>query len=70
MKRLTTVCALALALTMALTPDAHAAEWADPTQVCYPTSVTQNEDGTEIRKIYDLSPEDDPVGIPDRKSVV
>ena len=64
MKRLTTVCALALALTMALTPDAHAAEWADPTQVCYPTSVTQNEDGTEIRKFYDLSPEDDPTGIP------
>ena len=64
MKRLTTVCALALALTMALAPAAHAAEWADPAQVCYPTSVTRNEDGTEIRKIYDLSPEDDPVGIP------
>ena len=64
MKRLTTVCALALALTMALAPAAHAAEWTDPAQVCYPTSVTRNEDGTEIRKIYDLSPEDDPVGIP------
>ncbi len=64
MKRLTTVCALALALTMALTPAAHAAEWADPAQVCYPTSVTRNEDGTEIRKFYDLSPEDDPTGIP------
>ncbi|EOS63773.1 hypothetical protein [Oscillibacter sp. 1-3] len=64
MKRLTTVCALALALTMALTPAAHAAEWADPAQVCYPTSVTQNEDSTEIRKFYDLSPEDDPTGIP------
>ena len=64
MKRLTTVCALALALTMALAPAAYAAEWADPAQVCYPTSVTRNEDGTEIRKIYDLSPEDDPVGIP------
>ena len=64
MKKLTAVCALALALTMALSPAAHAAEWADPAQVCYPSSVTQNEDGTEIRKIYDLSPEDDPVGIP------
>ncbi len=53
MKRLTTVCALALALTMALAPAAHAAEWADPAQVCYPTSVTRNEDGTEIRKILD-----------------
>ncbi len=64
MKKLTAVCALALALTMALSPAAHAAEWADPAQVCYPSSVTQNEDGTEIRKIYDLSPEDDPTGIP------
>ena len=56
MKKLTAVCALALALTMALSPAAHAAEWADPAQVCYPSSVTQNEDGTEIRKFYDLSP--------------
>ena len=64
MKRLSTICALALALTMALAPAAHAAEWADPSQVCYPTSVTRSEDGTEIRKVYDLSPEDDPTGIP------
>ena len=64
MKKLTAVCALVLALTMALAPAAHAAEWADPTQVCYPSSVTQSEDGTEIRKFYDLSPEDDPTGIP------
>ena len=64
MKKLTAVCALALALTMALSPAAHAAEWADPAQVCYPSSVTQNEDSTEIRKFYDLSPEDDPTGIP------
>ncbi len=64
MKKLTAVCALALALTMALSPAAYAAEWADPAQVCYPSSVTQNEDGTEIRKFYDLSPEDDPTGIP------
>jgi len=33
-------------------------------QVCYPTSVTRSEDGTEIRKVYDLSPEQDPAGIP------
>ena len=64
MKKLTAVCALALALTMALAPAAYAAEWAGPNQVCYPTSVTQSEDGTEIRKFYDLSPEDDPTGIP------
>ena len=64
MKKLSAICALALVLTMALVPSASAAEWADPTQVCYPTSVTQNEDGTEIRKFYDLSPQDDPAGIP------
>lgn len=64
MKRFPTICALALALTMALAPSAQAAEWADPAQVCYPTSITRSEDGTEIRKFYDLSPEDDPSGIP------
>jgi hypothetical protein len=64
MKKLSAICALALVLTMALAPSASAAEWADPAQVCYPTSVTQNEDGTEIRKFYDLSPQDDPAGIP------
>lgn len=31
---------------------------------CYPTAVTRSDDGSEIRKMYDLSPEDDPVGIP------
>jgi len=64
MKRLPAICALTLALTMALAPSAQAAEWADPAQVCYPTSITRSEDGTEIRKFYDLSPEDDPTGIP------
>ena len=33
-------------------------------EVCYPTSVSQSEDGTEIRKYYDLGPEEDPAGIP------
>jgi len=64
MKRLPAICALTLTLTMALAPSAQAAEWADPAQVCYPTSITRSEDGTEIRKFYDLSPEDDPAGIP------
>ena len=50
--------AVVLAAAMYTSPLALAAE------VCYPTSVTQNEDGTEIRKFYDLSPEDDPSGIP------
>ena len=64
MKRLTAICVMALALTMALAPAAHAADWDGHALVCYPTSVTQNEDGTEIRKFYDLSSEDDPIGIP------
>ena len=62
MKKLFTICAAVLCLTAALTPAAMAAETPE-VQVCYPTSVTQSEDGSEIRKIYDLSPEDDPLGI-------
>ena len=52
---------LALALAASLAPSALAAE--SPPTVCYPTSVTRSEDGTEIRKVYDLSPEEDPAGI-------
>lgn len=61
MKRVFTLCAAALMLTMALPVSALAAETA---AVCYPTSVTRSEDGTEIRKIYNLAPEEDPAGIP------
>lgn len=32
--------------------------------ICYPTAITRSEDGTEIRKMYDLSRSDDPAGIP------
>ena len=67
MKRLPALCALTLMLTMALTPSAFAAEsgTADSAvKVCYPTAISRNEDGTELRKMYDLSPEDDPAGIP------
>ena len=46
---------------MALPVQAAAAE---TVAVCYPTSITRSEDGGEIRKIYDLSPTDDPAGIP------
>ena len=63
MKRLTTLCALALTLALTVSAPAQAAELAGAAQACYPTSVTQNEDGTEIRKFYDLAPEDDPAGI-------
>ena len=63
MKRKIVLWAAVLCLTMALSPAVLAAE---PTQaeVCYPTAVTQSEDGTELRKMYDLGPEDDPAGIP------
>jgi len=58
MKRTIFLLLVAVLLASSMSPLALAAE------VCYPTSVTQNEDGTEIRKFYDLSPEDDPSGIP------
>ena len=67
MKRRLTLCMLAMVLTMALCPAVWAVEagsTAVPAQVCYPTSITRSEDGTELKKIYDLGPENDPAGIP------
>ena len=72
MKSRKTVCAMLMALTVALsaTPAfaAEVSQTTQPTEVkataCYPTAVTRSEDGTEIRKMYDLGPEDDPAGIP------
>ena len=70
MKRKLALCAAVLCLTMALSPSAFAAEsvvisqLSAPPEVCYPTSVSRSEDGTEIRKYYDLGPEEDPAGIP------
>ena len=61
MKRVFALCAMALTMAMALPVQAAAAE---TVAVCYPTSITRSEDGGEIRKIYDLSPTDDPAGIP------
>ena len=61
MKRVFALCAMALTRAMALPVQAAAAE---TVAVCYPTSITRSEDGGEIRKIYDLSPTDDPAGIP------
>ena len=61
MKRKLALCAAVLCLTMALAPSALAAESVVVTpvpntpEVCYPTSVSRSEDGTEIRKYYDLS---------------
>ena len=64
MKRVMTLCAMAVCLAMALTPAALAAEPTGEAQVCYPTAVTRSEDGSELRKLYDLGPTDDPAGIP------
>jgi hypothetical protein len=49
------------ALMLAFIPATFAADTAG---VCYPTSVTRSEDGSEIRKMYDLELTDDPAGIP------
>ena len=55
-----------LTLTLTVTTAAFADEPPEPTQAapCYPTAVSRTEDGGEIRKMYDLGPEDDPAGIP------
>lgn len=53
MKRALTLCAAVLCLTMTLAPTAMAAG-TDEVEVCYPTAITQSEDGTELRKLYDL----------------
>ncbi len=63
MKQVLSLCALAVAFVLSMPLMTYAAEWAEPAQACYPTSVTRSEDGSEIRKMYDLSPEDDPAGI-------
>ena len=60
MKRKLIPTLLALALAVTLAPSVLAAP---PPAICYPTSVTRSEDRTEIRKVYDLGPEDDPAGI-------
>ena len=65
MKRMIAICAAALCLTMALAPAVMAADpAATQPEVCYPSAITRSEDGTELRKLYDLGPEDDPAGIP------
>ena len=58
MKRIISLCA-ALALCAALSLPALAAD----AEVCYPTAVEQSEDGTQLKRIYDLTPEADPAGI-------
>ena len=58
MKRIAILALLTVFLLSALGPTALALG------VCYPTSIVQSDDGSEIRKTYDLGPEDDPGGIP------
>lgn len=60
-KLISTLCIAALMLCM--TANAFAAEPDLASAACYPTAVTRSEDGSEIRKMYDLAPEDDPMGI-------
>lgn len=64
---LTAVCVLAMAMSMtgaAFAADAESNDTPVQDVVCYPTAMTRSEDGSEIRKMYDLGPEDDPAGIP------
>ena len=71
MKRTILRCAAGLLIAAALLPTALAAEpfpAVTEVQVCYPTSITRSEDGTEIRKVYDLSPEQDLPVSPGRTS--
>ena len=67
------LCLLALAMTITMSTSAFAARPDEPIlggtepevpEICYPTYVAQSDDGTELRKYYDLGPEDDPMGIP------
>ncbi len=51
---------ISLAVLLALMSQAQAAELPE---VCYPTSIQCSEDKTELKKIYDLTPEADPAGI-------
>ena len=60
MKRIVTLCA-ALVMSAALSLPAFAAADA---AVCYPIAVERSEDGRQLKRVYDLTPETDPAGIP------
>ena len=59
MKRIISIFAAVLVLTAALASTAFA-----DSDIFYPVSVTRSPDGTEIRKVYELTPQDNPAGIP------
>lgn len=53
MKRMLSLCAAALCLTLALTPAALAADFepaVPDAKVCYPTAIVRSDDGTELKK--------------------
>ena len=53
MKRMLSLCAAALCLTVALTPTALAADFepaVPDAKVCYPTSIVRSDDGTELKR--------------------
>ena len=67
MKRILPLCLLTLSLVWTLCPAALAIEPMGESvtaQVCYPTSISRSEDGAQLKKIYDLGPEENPAGIP------
>ena len=59
MKRIISIFAAVIILTAALMSTTLA-----DSDIFYPVSVTRSPDGTEIRKVYELSPQDNPAGIP------
>lgn len=66
-KRSVTALAALTLMASAMMPSAFAAEAHSPETspaVCYPTSVNKSDDLTQVKKIYDLSADDDPAGIP------
>lgn len=59
-------CVLAITLvisTFLTATPAFATEGISEAKACYPTAITRSKDGFEIRKMYDLGPNDDPAGI-------
>ena len=53
MKRMLSLCAAALCLTLALTPTALATDFepaVPDAKVRYPTAIVRNDDGTELKE--------------------
>lgn len=61
MKRILSLILAAVMMAAVFVPAALAAE---DIEIYYPRSILISEDKTELRKVYELTPEADPVGIP------